>query len=285
MAWEDIQGRKYDPVGRCIYCGSDGGSEGLTDEHIVPLSLGGDAVLRKASCRRCATITSQTELYLGRSIFHELRSHVGAPSRRRTLPTSLSANISVGDQEITREFLAADQPFALMLPIWDWPGIMRQVQPSAEFPVYNVRAYNFMPSTLRETLGLPEDAPLVVVEAVWQYSHHILHGLYTHKGPILTVANWSGQWPGLVGMLNLNASMTKAGITYSTLWSESFTDEFFLSGLRKWLAGETVQHDVSHAPDPRLARRGLPGRHQHAGSPGGHQGATAGRGGETAGES
>src|SRR4051794_3646620 len=94
---------------------------------------------------------------------------------------------------------------------------------------------------------LPPNAPLVVVEAVWQYSHHLLHGLYTHQGPILTVANWSGQWPGLVGMLNLNASMTKAGITYSTLWSEDFTDEFFLCGLRKWLAGETVKHDVSHA--------------------------------------
>ncbi len=94
---------------------------------------------------------------------------------------------------------------------------------------------------------LPPDAPLVVVEAVWQYSHHILHGLYTHQGPILTVANWSGQWPGLVGMLNLNASMTKAGIRYSTLWSEDFTDEFFLRGLRAWLSGETVQHDVSHA--------------------------------------
>jgi hypothetical protein len=94
--------------------------------------------------------------------------------------------------------------------------------------------------------GLPPEAPLVVVEAVWQYSHHILHGLYTHKGPILTVANWSGQWPGLVGMLNLNASMTKAGVTYSTLWSEDFTDETFLAGLRRWLAGETVQHDLSH---------------------------------------
>ena len=94
--------------------------------------------------------------------------------------------------------------------------------------------------------SIPADAPLVVVEAVWQYSHHLLHGLYTHKGPILTVANWSGQWPGLVGMLNLNASMTKAGITYSTLWSEDFTDEFFLAGLRKWLAGETVTHDTSH---------------------------------------
>ena len=30
---------------------------------------------------------------------------------------------------------------------------------------------------------IPPDAPLVVVEAVWQYSHHLLHGLYTHRGP------------------------------------------------------------------------------------------------------
>ncbi len=54
--------------------------------------------------------------------------------------------------------------------------------------------------------SIPETAPLVVVEAVWQYSHHVLSGLYTHRGPILTAANWSGEWPGLVGMLNLNAS-------------------------------------------------------------------------------
>ena len=85
--------------------------------------------------------------------------------------------------------------------------------------------------------AIPDDAPLIVVEVVWQYSHHILHGLYTHRGPILTVANWSGQWPGLVGMLNLNASLTKAGVRYSTLWSEDFTDDAFLGGLRAWLAG------------------------------------------------
>ena len=53
-------------------------------------------------------------------------------------------------------------------------------------------------------------------------------------------------------MLNLNASLTKAGVQYSTLWSEDFTDEFFLSGLRRWLSGETVQHDLSHV---RAARR------------------------------
>src|SRR4030095_1960841 len=78
--------------------------------------------------------------------------------------------------------------------------------------------------------SIPPEAPLVVVEAVWQYSHHVLAGLSTHKGPILTVANWSGEWPGLVGMLNLNGSMTKAGINYSTLWSENFKDRYFRDG-------------------------------------------------------
>jgi hypothetical protein len=89
-------------------------------------------------------------------------------------------------------------------------------------------------------------APLIVCEAVWQYSHHVFSGLLTHLGPILTVANWSGQWPGLVGMLNLNGSLTKAGVPYSTLWSENFDDEFFFDGLKRWLNGSRVIHDSSH---------------------------------------
>jgi hypothetical protein len=48
-------------------------------------------------------------------------------------------------------------------------------------------------------------------------------------------------------MLNLNGSLTKAGVPYSTLWSDDFTDEKFLSGLREWLAGRPVTHDTSHA--------------------------------------
>src|SRR5258706_10792716 len=93
---------------------------------------------------------------------------------------------------------------------------------------------------------IPPDAPVIVAEAVWQYSHHVLHGLYTHRGPILTVANWSGEWPGLVGMLNLNGSLRKAGVKYSTLWSLDFQDEFFRGGLRRWLKGEALLHDISH---------------------------------------
>jgi hypothetical protein len=94
--------------------------------------------------------------------------------------------------------------------------------------------------------SLPPDAPLIVCEAVWQYSHHVLAGLVGHRGPILTVANWSGQWPGLVGMLNLNACLTKAGVAYDSLWSQDFEDEPFRKGLRQWLGGERVEHDLSH---------------------------------------
>ena len=101
---------------------------------------------------------------------------------------------------------------------------------------------------------LDPDAPIIVAECVWQYSQHILAGLFTHRGPILTVANWSGTWPGLVGMLNLNGSMTKAGIRYSTLWSEQFTDPFFKNGLRQWLDDGAVTHDQSHVKDLALLK-------------------------------
>ena len=94
--------------------------------------------------------------------------------------------------------------------------------------------------------AIDRNAPLIVAEAVWQYSHHVLAGLIAHRGPILTVANWSGQWPGLVGMLNLNGSLTKAGVPYATLWSEDFADTWFREKLGEWLATSRVTHDASH---------------------------------------
>ncbi len=105
---------------------------------------------------------------------------------------------------------------------------------------------------------IPSDAPLVVAEAVWQYSHHVLAGLTSHQGPILTLANWSGTWPGLVGMLNLNGSLTKAEIPYSTLWSETFDDQSFLTKLATWLDKGKVRHRTSHVTP--LSKVKLPAR-------------------------
>jgi hypothetical protein len=109
--------------------------------------------------------------------------------------------------------------------------------------------------------GVPPRAPLIVAEAVWQYSHHILAGLRAHEGPILTVANFSGKWPGLVGLLGLNASLTKMGKPYSTTWSVDFTDPWFLEGIEAWTKDGRIVHDLSHVrplpPLPPSAERGL----------------------------
>ena len=101
--------------------------------------------------------------------------------------------------------------------------------------------------------NIPASAPLIVAEAVWQYSHHVLGGLRTHQGPILTVANFAGDWPGLVGLLGLNAGLTKMGKAYSTIWSVDFTDDWFKNGLKEWIETGSITHDDSHVrPLPAL---------------------------------
>jgi len=117
------------------------------------------------------------------------------------------------------------------------------------FPVDPIQGHGFISSQrmgMDVFLNIPEGAPLIFATAAWQYSHHVLPGLRSHGGPILTVANWSGQWPGLVGLLNLNGSLLKAGVRYSTLWSETFDDAFFLQGLERWLQDGFLRHDHVH---------------------------------------
>jgi hypothetical protein len=137
-----------------------------------------------------------------------------------------------------------------------------------------VRAHPFKPDQQHGFIGSQKEgmavfrnvdpaAPLIVAESVWQYSHHVLHGLMTHRGPILTLANFSGTWPGLVGMLNLNGSLTKAGIAYSTIWSEDFADDFFRSYLSKWLKTGQAAHKTPHVT--KLKRIKLPGAERKLG--------------------
>src|SRR5688500_12377481 len=133
-----------------------------------------------------------------------------------------------------------------------------------------VRAHPFKPDQQLGFIGSQKEgmevfrrsidpaAPLIVAESVWQYSHHVLHGLMSHEGPVLTAANWSGTWPGLVGMLNLNGSLTKAGVEYSTIWSEDFSDDFFRDYLRRWLKKGHAKHDTPHVTrfkDVKVAAR------------------------------
>lgn len=100
--------------------------------------------------------------------------------------------------------------------------------------------------------SIPKDAPVIVAVAAWQYSYHLLAGLCDRRGPILTVTNWSGQWSGPVGLLNLNSCLTKMGVCFSTLWSENFDDDFFLTGLRQWIQTGLIVHSIDHVHDLNL---------------------------------
>ncbi len=71
----------YDSKGICIYCGAK--DIDLTNEHIVPYSLGGAHVLRNASCRNCANFTKKFEQRIARDLWGDARTAFGAPTRRK----------------------------------------------------------------------------------------------------------------------------------------------------------------------------------------------------------
>ena len=69
---------KLQPANRCIYCGV---TEGLTDEHVIPYALWGTLVYPKASCRRCAQVTSDIERKILRGEMLGGRTIGKAPTR------------------------------------------------------------------------------------------------------------------------------------------------------------------------------------------------------------
>jgi HNH endonuclease len=138
----NVHGKVFPGYGRCIYCGA---IRGLKDEHIVPLSLGGTAVIEKASCGDCEKITSYLDGYLARDIFNEYRSHIGIRSRRpKQRPKSLFASFLKPDgSEVVEEFSPKDQPYVLLMPIWNVPGIALGKPPTADFDVTQGHLYLF----------------------------------------------------------------------------------------------------------------------------------------------
>jgi hypothetical protein len=81
----------FPPVGRCIYCLATNCA--LGDEHIVPQALGGNMILRKASCRNCERIIGSLEGRLTHKrtgMFATLRLRLNFKSKRpKDRPKSL----------------------------------------------------------------------------------------------------------------------------------------------------------------------------------------------------
>ncbi|MHC1724515.1 MAG: HNH endonuclease [Syntrophobacteraceae bacterium] len=128
--------RTYSPVDQCIYCGS---TAGLSNEHIIPLGLGGRLVLPKASCAKCGEATSKIERTCLRTMYGALRLLYDLPTRRKgNRPKTLPLKVKRTEED-DWEYTPVEQeifPFLITFPQFDLPGaITGAVEASAPGPV------------------------------------------------------------------------------------------------------------------------------------------------------
>jgi len=115
----------YRPVGKCIYCGSNGDARGLRSEHIFPFFLGGNLELPAASCADCEKITSFIEGHCANRIFLGFRTHKKMQTRRpKNRPTHFALQFLGPDGWRSRDIPSDEAPFFLPLPYFDQPGVL-----------------------------------------------------------------------------------------------------------------------------------------------------------------
>jgi len=119
---------------------------------------------------------------------------------------------------------------------------------------YRVEGFLDKPHLAIEKLG-PIDDPMVGVCAHWFYGPHTTDGVVGKKNPLLLASNFSGKWPGLVGLLNTGACLEMLGRPFSRAWtsSEDFTaDEAFMANLDAWCTKGAIAYDTAqiHVPGP-----------------------------------
>jgi len=125
--------RVYPPVGCCIYCGTAAGE--LTKEHIVPLGLGGNLILPKASCRVCAAITGDVERFCLRPMLGPFRIRLTLPTRRpQERPARLPLEFIRVDGRREQETVGAQEvPLACIGFRLAAPGLLRGLPPNETF--------------------------------------------------------------------------------------------------------------------------------------------------------
>jgi L-fucose isomerase-like protein len=146
-----------------------------------------------------------------------------------------------------------------------WPGDYRAkpnewAQPSAEAATqqleralarlgrqsYRVPGFLTRPHESIEKLG-PIDDPLIGVCVHWFYGPHTCDGVAGKSNPLLLASNFSGTWPGLVGLLNTGACLASIGRRFSRVWTDAAdwtADAAFMARLDEWCRTGVIEHAI-----------------------------------------
>jgi len=136
-----------------------------------------------------------------------------------------------------------------------WPGDYRTTPNELAFPAiieatgqleqslkklgyssYRVDGFLTRPHETIKKLG-PINDPMIGVCVHWFYGPHTTDGVVGKENPLLLASNFSGQWPGLVGLLNTGACLESLGRKVSRVWTSAkdwTTDEQFIARLEEW---------------------------------------------------
>lgn len=101
---------------------------------------------------------------------------------------------------------------------------------------YRVPGFLTKPHESIEKLG-PIDDPLIGVCVHWIYGPHTTDGVVGKDNPLLLASNFSGTWPGLVGLLNTAACLESLGRRCSRIWTSAAdwtSDDAFMARLEAW---------------------------------------------------
>jgi hypothetical protein len=112
-------------VGQCVYCCAEAADAPLSDEHILPLALGGHLILPAASCLQCAKITGTFEQRVLRGGLRGIKERLALPSRSKQRPTTLPLFCINGDEDKAVHVAVEHYPAQIILPHFVGPQIAR----------------------------------------------------------------------------------------------------------------------------------------------------------------
>jgi L-fucose isomerase-like protein len=127
---------------------------------------------------------------------------------------------------------------------------------------YLVEGFVTKPCESIERLG-PIDDPMIGVCVHWIYGPHTTTGVAGRENPLLLASNFSGRWPGLVGLLNTGACLEMLRRPFSRVWTDAAdwtADPAFMERLDEWcstgrIAYPTGEVRMHAAISPEAAAR------------------------------
>jgi len=142
--------QRYDPVGRCIYCGT---TDDLTNEHVIPYGLSDREVLvlPKSTCRQCAAVTGRVEQQVLRGplwavrVYRNLKSRTKHKDAPKTYPLTVVRN---GREECV-ELPVHEFPIVLWFPVFEPPAHVGPAAVQGGITVLRVHAVLFGPSPVQ----------------------------------------------------------------------------------------------------------------------------------------